>query len=581
MSKKEIPPLPLFRNIPASIYYSLTFFPVLLKSFFVALYGALLYTPDRFVGFICVFIGSLLLLGILKLREHRALMKRNQQLSDYVGRDYEAISMTILRSADGKRQVRFFPFPSWWYSGITEYHYGESDYYEQLEPKEKLILGSYIAINKDKFDLVLPSTADSEVALPFFANKRPARQLWVALVKPKLLKVKFELGLPPELKESSKISKLKLATPCLLLVEQFRGEYYLLNRLTEDGQYVGDTWHASIEAAKQQAQFEYGQSLGEWRVVPRHVSEPINYALKPESGNEKKQELLSEDGMNRHVPISSMSFEASMDDYTKIFFWSFMYSFFLAPLGGLSYTPNRLAGWTIAFLISLLVSIGLNIKSLRSEIKRNKRFQSYVGPDWGVIDWYSLRSHDDRRQARVHTYERLGKPNDSLSPERYEELANQGKIVERSYILIPKEERINPFPFNLLMRFLSFPDGKTALQFDASKQPEQQLWVALIDEQHKTLKVNFYLALPPELRKSQKDTLPLKKPRMLLLEQKGYDYFLYRLTEKGHYVGDTWHLSIEQAKQQAEFEFGKALGEWRAVPEDVEDTLQFALSPTT
>ena len=53
------------------------------------------------------------------------------------------------------------------------------------------------------------------------------------------------------------------------VVEQ-EGAVYLL-RLDGQGQCVADTWHESVEAAKAQANFEFGIEDGDWKdVEPRH-----------------------------------------------------------------------------------------------------------------------------------------------------------------------------------------------------------------------------------------------------------------------------------------------------------------------
>jgi hypothetical protein len=44
---------------------------------------------------------------------------------------------------------------------------------------------------------------------------------------------------------------------------------------------------------------------------------------------------------------------------------------------------------------------------------------------------------------------------------------------------------------------------------------------------------------------------------------------LYRYTADGTFAGDTWHQSLDDAKGQADFEYGKALGSWQQIPEDV------------
>lgn len=38
--------------------------------------------------------------------------------------------------------------------------------------------------------------------------------------------------------------------------------------------------------------------------------------------------------------------------------------------------------------------------------------------------------------------------------------------------------------------------------------------------------------------------------------------FLFRFSADGQVVGDTWHMSVEEAKEQAIYEFGDLLGEW-------------------
>jgi len=53
------------------------------------------------------------------------------------------------------------------------------------------------------------------------------------------------------------------------VVEQ-EGAIYLL-RLDDRGECVADTWHETVEAAKAQANFEFGIEDGDWKdVEPRH-----------------------------------------------------------------------------------------------------------------------------------------------------------------------------------------------------------------------------------------------------------------------------------------------------------------------
>ena len=68
-------------------------------------------------------------------------------------------------------------------------------------------------------------------------------------------------------------------------------------------------------------------------------------------------------------------------------------------------------------------------------------------------------------------------------------------------------------------------------------------------------------------------------PRVVLL----FDYkdgpMLFRYTSSGEFAGDTWHESLDQAKDQAEFEYESALGPWQEIPNIVAEgrEVDFAL----
>ena len=49
----------------------------------------------------------------------------------------------------------------------------------------------------------------------------------------------------------------------------------MLFRLTNDGTFAGDTWHANEEDAMFQVEYEYGRAVGEWLDVPDNVSDSI------------------------------------------------------------------------------------------------------------------------------------------------------------------------------------------------------------------------------------------------------------------------------------------------------------------
>jgi hypothetical protein len=60
------------------------------------------------------------------------------------------------------------------------------------------------------------------------------------------------------------IEVTKLPDPKTVEVVEQDGSFFLL-RLDEQGECVADTWHETIEAAKAQANFEYGIEEGDWK----------------------------------------------------------------------------------------------------------------------------------------------------------------------------------------------------------------------------------------------------------------------------------------------------------------------------
>jgi hypothetical protein len=53
--------------------------------------------------------------------------------------------------------------------------------------------------------------------------------------------------------------------------------------------------------------------------------------------------------------------------------------------------------------------------------------------------------------------------------------------------------------------------------------------------------------------------------------------FLFRYTRDGQDCGDTWHQSVDDAKEQAVIEYGTALGAWVPVPDDEPDVRGYAI----
>ena len=65
-------------------------------------------------------------------------------------------------------------------------------------------------------------------------------------------------------------------------------------------------------------------------------------------------------------------------------------------------------------------------------------------------------------------------------------------------------------------------------------------------------------------------------PDLLVIDPKPDGIFLLRHTLEGGFGGDTWHRSVDEAKGQAEHEYGPGI-EWLPIPADEGDAVAFAL----
>jgi hypothetical protein len=64
---------------------------------------------------------------------------------------------------------------------------------------------------------------------------------------------------------------------------------------------------------------------------------------------------------------------------------------------------------------------------------------------------------------------------------------------------------------------------------------------------------------------------------LLLVADADPGAMLFRYTAHGDFGGDTWHASVEEAQEQAAYEYGDALGVWIQVPDDIADPHEFAV----
>lgn len=72
--------------------------------------------------------------------------------------------------------------------------------------------------------------------------------------------------------------------------------------------------------------------------------------------------------------------------------------------------------------------------------------------------------------------------------------------------------------------------------------------------------------------------ISLKYPDFLIIDIKSVNnIFLLRFDSDGREITDTWHLTIQEAKNQATYEYGNAIEEWEEIPDKI-DFLEFSLN---
>lgn len=91
------------------------------------------------------------------------------------------------------------------------------------------------------------------------------------------------VGLPP-IDPGDPDTRERMAVPRVLVLES-RPDGVFLDRYDESGDEAGDTWHQSIDDAKEQAQVEYGEQLGPWTEVPENEGDPVAFALRLAQGS--------------------------------------------------------------------------------------------------------------------------------------------------------------------------------------------------------------------------------------------------------------------------------------------------------
>jgi hypothetical protein len=71
---------------------------------------------------------------------------------------------------------------------------------------------------------------------------------------------------------------LPLADVVLIVADDDGGA--MLFRYTAHGEFGGDTWHATVAEAQEQAAYEYGEALVPWVEVPEDVADAHAFAIR-------------------------------------------------------------------------------------------------------------------------------------------------------------------------------------------------------------------------------------------------------------------------------------------------------------
>ena len=58
-------------------------------------------------------------------------------------------------------------------------------------------------------------------------------------------------------------------------------------------------------------------------------------------------------------------------------------------------------------------------------------------------------------------------------------------------------------------------------------------------------------------------------PAWVEIHEDGGGFFFMHFDESGDVIADTWHQSVNEAKEQAEFEFGILASDWKTCAENI------------
>ena len=101
---------------------------------------------------------------------------------------------------------------------------------------------------------------------------------------------------------------------------------------------------------------------------------------------------------------------------------------------------------------------------------------------------------------------------------------------------------------------------------------------AFVKKQEQTPRVKHYSGFPTELTGGKDERMMFPWPHVLMIrEDSDSSFLLYRYSKEGHPAGDTWHIDLDDAIDQAELEYEVSPTDWKAIPAESGDSVSFVL----
>ncbi len=103
-------------------------------------------------------------------------------------------------------------------------------------------------------------------------------------------------------------------------------------------------------------------------------------------------------------------------------------------------------------------------------------------------------------------------------------------------------------------------------------QPNRTRALALVGPLEGERRITHTSGFPIDLSK-----IPPAPDVILLIADGTPGAMLFRYTVHGEFGGDTWHPTVDDAREHAIYDYSDALGDWVDVPETVEDPHAYAV----